>query len=81
MRSRLAVASRLEAALCSDERRRGLRAIDMRRDVQEIFKKTPREKQVMFFSATLSPEIRIVCKKFMQDVRAWRCLPSLAKDC
>jgi ATP-dependent RNA helicase UAP56/SUB2 len=39
----------------------------MRKDVQEIFKKTPREKQVMFFSATLSQEIRVVCKKFMQD--------------
>lgn len=39
---------------------------DMRKDVQEIFKKTPREKQVMFFSATLSQEIRVVCKKFMQ---------------
>ena len=38
----------------------------MRKDVQEIFKKTPREKQVMFFSATLSQEIRVVCKKFMQ---------------
>jgi len=64
-----------------DECDQMLEALDMRRDVQEIFKKTPREKQVMFFSATLSPEIRIVCKKFMQDVRAWRCLPSLAKDC
>jgi len=41
--------------------------LDMRRDVQEIFKATPRDKQVMFFSATLSPEIRVVCKKFMQD--------------
>merc|ERR1711871_1662682 len=40
---------------------------DMRKDVQEIFKKTPREKQVMFFSATLSQPIRAVCKKFMQD--------------
>ena len=39
----------------------------MRKDVQDIFKKTPREKQVMFFSATLSQEIRVVCKKFMQD--------------
>ena len=39
----------------------------MRKDVQEIFKKTQREKQVMFFSATLSQEIRVVCKKFMQD--------------
>ena len=43
--------------------------IDMRKDVQEIFKMTPRDKQVMMFSATLSKEIRPVCKKFMQDVR------------
>ena len=41
---------------------------DMRRDVQEIFKMTPHDKQVMMFSATLSKEIRPVCKKFMQDV-------------
>jgi superfamily II DNA/RNA helicase len=40
----------------------------MRRDVQEIFKMTPHEKQVLMFSATLSKEIRPVCKKFMQDV-------------
>lgn len=40
----------------------------MRRDVQEIFKATPHEKQVMMFSATLSKDIRPVCKKFMQDV-------------
>lgn len=40
----------------------------MRRDVQEIFRNTPHEKQVMMFSATLSKEIRPVCKKFMQDV-------------
>ena len=40
----------------------------MRRDVQEIFRATPHEKQVMMFSATLSKEIRPVCKKFMQDV-------------
>ncbi len=43
-------------------------SIDMRRDVQEIFKMTPHEKQVLMFSATLSKEIRPVCKKFMQDV-------------
>jgi superfamily II DNA/RNA helicase len=42
----------------------------MRRDVQEIFRNTPHEKQVMMFSATLSKEIRPVCKKFMQDVIA-----------
>lgn len=29
---------------------------------------TPHDKQVMMFSATLSKEIRPVCKKFMQDV-------------
>jgi hypothetical protein len=40
----------------------------MRRDVQEIFRNTPHEKQVMMFSATLSKDIRPVCKKFMQDV-------------
>ena len=42
--------------------------IDMRRDVQEIFKMTPHDKQVMMFSATQSKEIKPVCKKFMQDV-------------
>ena len=42
--------------------------LDMRRDVQEIFRATPHEKQVMMFSATLSKDIRPVCKKFMQDV-------------
>lgn len=41
---------------------------DMRKDVQDIFKMTPHDKQVMMFSATLSKEIRPVCKKFMQDV-------------
>jgi len=40
----------------------------MRKDVQAIFKMTPHDKQVMMFSATLSKEIRPVCKKFMQDV-------------
>lgn len=41
---------------------------DMRKDVQEIFRSTPHGKQVMMFSATLSKEIRPICKKFMQDV-------------
>ncbi|KAF2530637.1 hypothetical protein F2Q70_00030762 [Brassica cretica] len=41
---------------------------DMRRDVQEIFKMTPHDKQVMMFPEILSKEIRPVCKKFMQDV-------------
>ena len=38
----------------------------MRADVQRIFKKTPVEKQVMMFSATLPEETKIVCKKFMR---------------
>ncbi len=42
---------------------------DMRSDVQAIFKQTPVEKQVMMFSATLSQEMRSVCKKFMTNVR------------
>lgn len=43
---------------------------DMRRDVQEIFRVTPHNKQVMMFSATLSKEIRVTCKKFMNNVGA-----------
>lgn len=42
---------------------------DMRADVQEIFKKTPHDKQVMMFSATLSETVKPVCKKFMNNVR------------
>merc|ERR1711997_953596 len=50
-----------------DECDKMLEQLDMRRDVQDIFRSTPHEKQVMMFSATLSKEIRPVCKKFMQD--------------
>merc|ERR1711910_156240 len=50
-----------------DECDKMLEQLDMRRDVQEIFRSTPHEKQVMMFSATLSKEIRPVCRKFMQD--------------
>merc|ERR1719481_1110914 len=50
-----------------DECDKMLEALDMRRDVQEIFRNTPHEKQVMMFSATLKKDIRAVCKKFMQD--------------
>ena len=39
----------------------------MRRDVQEIFRATPADKQVMMFSATLSQEVRPICKKFMRN--------------
>jgi len=50
-----------------DECDKMLESLDMRRDVQRIFRMTPHEKQVMMFSATLSDEIRPVCKKFMHD--------------
>merc|ERR1719261_258818 len=50
-----------------DEGDQMLEQLDMRKSVQDIFKETPREKQVMMFSATLSKEIRKVCKKFMTD--------------
>jgi len=50
-----------------DECDRVLEELDMRRDVQEIFRMTPHEKQVLLFSATLSKEIRPVCRKFCQD--------------
>merc|ERR1712023_21700 len=43
-----------------DECDKMLEELDMRKQVQDIFKETPREKQVMMFSATLS-------KKFMTD--------------
>lgn len=49
-----------------DECDRMLESLDMRRDVQQIFRATPHEKQVMMFSATLSKEIRPVCRKFTQ---------------
>ncbi|KAL9602037.1 MAG: hypothetical protein Q9219_002146 [cf. Caloplaca sp. 3 TL-2023] len=50
-----------------DECDKMLDQIDMRRDVQEIFRATPTQKQVMMFSATLSQEIRPICRKFMQN--------------
>ena len=33
--------------------------------IKKIFKKTPIDKQVMMFSATLPDETKDVCKKFM----------------
>lgn len=44
-----------------------LEKLDMRRDVQLIFRQTPQTKQVMMFSATLAKDIRPVCKKFMHN--------------
>lgn len=40
---------------------------DMRTDVQDVFRATPQQKQVMMFSATLSDEIKPICRKFMQN--------------
>lgn len=50
-----------------DECDRLLAEMDMRRDVQNIFKATPHDKQVMMFSATIDREIRPVCRKFCQN--------------
>ena len=48
-----------------DECDRVLCEMDMRNQVQQVFIATPRKKQVMMFSATLSPQMREVCKRFM----------------
>jgi ATP-dependent RNA helicase UAP56/SUB2 len=52
---------------CLDECDKMLEALDMRSDIQKIFKMTPHDKQVMMFSATLSQAIRPICKKFMHN--------------
>merc|ERR1719482_546344 len=50
-----------------DECDKCLDKLDMRGDIQKIFMKTPKKKQVMMFSATISGETRTLCKKFMTD--------------
>merc|ERR1712228_1100968 len=50
-----------------DECDKCLEKLDMRKDIQEIFLRTNKKKQVMMFSATMTTEMRGVCKKFMQD--------------
>eukprot|EP00798_Chlamydomonas_sp_ICE-L_P019497 gene19497-26160_t len=50
-----------------DECDKMLEKLDMRADIQEIFKMTPHDKQVMMFSATLAGEMRNICKKFMSN--------------
>jgi len=50
-----------------DECDKMLESLDMRKDVQKIFRMTPHDKQVMMFSATLSETIRPVVKKFMHN--------------
>jgi len=44
-----------------------LESLEMRRDIQKVFRMTPHDKQVMMFSATLSDTIRPICKKFMHN--------------
>lgn len=51
---------------CIDECDKSLGSLDMRGDIQEIFVKTPQDKQVMMFSATISKEMRDICRKFMK---------------
>merc|ERR1719191_179241 len=50
-----------------DECDKCLDKLDMRKDVQQIFIETPKKKQVMMFSATMTADTRALCKKFMQD--------------
>jgi ATP-dependent RNA helicase UAP56/SUB2 len=50
-----------------DECDKCLDKLDMRKDIQTIFVETPKKKQVMMFSATMTAETRGLCKKFMQD--------------
>jgi len=39
----------------------------IRSQMQKVFLATPKDKQVMMFSATLSPEMRVLCKKYMHN--------------
>merc|ERR1719436_402682 len=50
-----------------DECDKCLEKLDMRRDIQQVFVDTPKKKQVMMFSATMTSETRGLCKKFTQD--------------
>merc|ERR1719172_180280 len=50
-----------------DECDKCLEKLDMRGDIQKIFLETPKKKQVMMFSATMTKETREVCKKFMTE--------------
>jgi ATP-dependent RNA helicase UAP56/SUB2 len=50
-----------------DECDKMLDSLDMRKDVQQIFQSSPHQKQVQMYSATMSAEIRTLCKKFMNS--------------
>jgi len=49
-----------------DECDKMLEQLDMRRDVQDIYLKTPKTKQVMMYSATMPKDVRETAKRFMQ---------------
>ena len=51
-----------------DECDKMLEAVDMRRQVMKVFMKTPPQKQVMMYSATIDDKIRPICHKSLQDV-------------
>jgi len=42
---------------------------DMRKQVQNIFIQTPLNKQVMMFSATISQESKVICRKFTKNAK------------
>jgi ATP-dependent RNA helicase UAP56/SUB2 len=50
-----------------DECDKMLEQVDMRSEVQSIFRMTPHEKQVMMFSATMNLEVRAVGRLFVQN--------------
>merc|ERR1719317_1566556 len=45
--------------------------IGMRRQLQEVFKATPKTKQVMLFSATISDEVKKLCCKFTKNAEEY----------
>ena len=51
-----------------DECDKMLKELEMRKEVQYIFKSTPHKKQVIFCSATMPDEIRELSRKFMNKV-------------
>jgi len=41
--------------------------LDMRKQVQEVFKRTPHDKQVMLFSATIASHVKPICRKLCKN--------------
>lgn len=44
-----------------------LESTDMRKTVQDIYRFAPKDKQMMMFSATISNDMRKICRKFSKD--------------